>query len=680
MQEIEEPKINPKPLNNNDQTPEEISPYEQSRKERIKANLERMQKLGIVDLSLKLKSLTSPKRTPRNTPSSQKHPSPLQPSGPLRRSSRLHNVTPISYSEAALAKRDGLWEKKDVSLDEGSKPEVYTEEHEKLLGSTERSWKLFVDGYGSDGKRIYDQVKGKTCHQCRQKTLGHRTHCSKCQIVQGQFCGDCLFMRYGEHVLEALQNPNWICPVCRGICNCSLCRQGKGWAPTGPLYRKISSLGYKSVAHYLIQTRCSKTTVEGSLPTVNQVSAKRSLPFSNMETPSKRSHQINDEHNGPVMPPTEDMMHNELKTMKEKQLPDIRNLVTDGQTKRSLPFLNSKVQFGNVESIELNTDHEVHDHLGLSEPLFEDQIECELKCEKENLLHNSRNLAADGQTNISMPISRSEAESETLEPMIKDQKESELKSEKDGQLLNNGNLASDGQTTMPISGTEEQYEVVESAEVNNEVCDFGLVKPILEDKNSTNEEVKQLQSIDKQHDNSNIIIETCQMHKEKHALAFERSPDGIAARLRPRQQKSNGYGGAKFTGANEKIYDDVQQSLQNDLSNQQMEKAKELDIENDKHADSIAVSERSPIPNNKSASTAEPNPDSIGARLRQRRRMSKGFDDKVPEANEQNADTVQAFNNTSTMAEAGFNKKLLSITKPGEDSIARRLRSTQKLT
>lgn len=31
---------------------------------------------------------------------------------------------------------------------------------------------------------------------CRQKTLGHRTNCSKCNIVQGQFCGDCLYMRY----------------------------------------------------------------------------------------------------------------------------------------------------------------------------------------------------------------------------------------------------------------------------------------------------------------------------------------------------------------------------------------------------------------------------------------------------------------------------------------------------
>lgn len=39
--------------------------------------------------------------------------------------------------------------------------------------------------------------------------------------------------------MEANENPNWICPACRGICNCSLCRTAKGWPPTGPLYKKV---------------------------------------------------------------------------------------------------------------------------------------------------------------------------------------------------------------------------------------------------------------------------------------------------------------------------------------------------------------------------------------------------------------------------------------------------------
>ncbi|GER35695.1 zinc-finger domain of monoamine-oxidase Arepressor R1 [Striga asiatica] len=310
------------------------SAYELTREERIKENRERMQKLGLVDLSLKLNALKStPKRAyQRKYPLDQ---SPLPPPGPIRRSSRLqmidtvnvtgkacrfvgfgscslscsdfcyllyfirlpgisteylsqqgfsflalHNSTPVSYCEVRVTQKEKPLHGKDFLREEGSKPELYTEEHEKLLGSSEKSWTLFVDGYGKDGKRIYDPVKGKTCHQCRQKTLGFRTHCSKCSMVQGQFCGDCLYMRYGENVLEANENPNWICPVCRGICNCSLCRQAKGWAPTGILYRKISSLGYKSVAHYLIQTRHSDTVSDKNAVVT---SAKRSLPFSDVE-------------------------------------------------------------------------------------------------------------------------------------------------------------------------------------------------------------------------------------------------------------------------------------------------------------------------------------------------------------------------------------------------------------
>lgn len=71
-------------------------------------------------------------------------------------------MTPVSYVELKPVKKG-----KSLLVEEGSKPECYTEEHEKLLGSTEKSWTLFVDGYGKDGKRIYDQVRGKTCHQCR---------------------------------------------------------------------------------------------------------------------------------------------------------------------------------------------------------------------------------------------------------------------------------------------------------------------------------------------------------------------------------------------------------------------------------------------------------------------------------------------------------------------------------
>lgn len=67
------------------------SDYEKCREERIKQNLERMQKLGIYDLSLKLKSI-KPNRYKKNN-NQNKTPnccvSPLPSSVPTRRSSRF---------------------------------------------------------------------------------------------------------------------------------------------------------------------------------------------------------------------------------------------------------------------------------------------------------------------------------------------------------------------------------------------------------------------------------------------------------------------------------------------------------------------------------------------------------------------------------------------------------------
>lgn len=83
----------------------------------------------------------------------------------------------MSYSEVDLKKDKAL---EDIFPEVGSRAEIYSEEHEKLLGSTEKSWALFVDGYGKDGKRIYDPVRGKTCHQCR-------SGCCLCCLVESEY-------------------------------------------------------------------------------------------------------------------------------------------------------------------------------------------------------------------------------------------------------------------------------------------------------------------------------------------------------------------------------------------------------------------------------------------------------------------------------------------------------------
>nr|XP_023477782.1 cell division cycle-associated protein 7 isoform X4 [Equus caballus] len=102
-------------------------------------------------------------------------------------------------------------------------------------------------------EKIYNRSLGSTCHQCRQKTIDTKTNCRnpECWGVRGQFCGPCLRNRYGEEVKEALLDPNWHCPPCRGICNCSFCRQRDGRCATGVLVYLAKYHGFGNVHAYL---------------------------------------------------------------------------------------------------------------------------------------------------------------------------------------------------------------------------------------------------------------------------------------------------------------------------------------------------------------------------------------------------------------------------------------------
>ncbi|XP_027857656.1 cell division cycle-associated protein 7-like [Xiphophorus couchianus] len=105
--------------------------------------------------------------------------------------------------------------------------------------------------------KVYNSVTGSTCHQCRQKTVDTKTCCrnENCRGIQGQFCGPCLRNRYGEDVRKALLNPDWKCPPCRGICNCSFCRQREGRCPTGILFPLAQYRGFSDVHSYLSSLR-----------------------------------------------------------------------------------------------------------------------------------------------------------------------------------------------------------------------------------------------------------------------------------------------------------------------------------------------------------------------------------------------------------------------------------------
>eukprot|EP00887_Chlorella_sp_A99_P006806 scaffold2.g6806.t1 len=234
--------------------------YEQERARRIAQNKAKLEALGVAqavdDIKSSMAAERDAARKQRAARKAAKDAARASARAAPRRSSRVEGQPAPNYNENAmiLALADGMVaDKRDRRLlKENVSIEEYGLEHLQALGDHEQEWELFVDGYDAQGNRIYDKVNGQTCHQCRQKTLGKRTSCSQCQSLQGVFCGDCLFMRYGENVEEATANPNWVCPPCRDLCNCSFHRSRRGWAPTGTLYRRAAAEGYKSVAHYLV--------------------------------------------------------------------------------------------------------------------------------------------------------------------------------------------------------------------------------------------------------------------------------------------------------------------------------------------------------------------------------------------------------------------------------------------
>uniref|UniRef100_A0A2S2P6P5 Cell division cycle-associated 7-like protein n=1 Tax=Schizaphis graminum TaxID=13262 RepID=A0A2S2P6P5_SCHGA len=140
--------------------------------------------------------------------------------------------------------------------------------------------------YRSVGKK-YSTNEGTTCHQCRQKTLDQKSYCrnENCKGMRGMFCGFCLGRRYGEDVAEALLNPLWACPPCRGRCNCSICRRDQGKDPTGQLAQVAKAKGYKSVCHLL-------RTIEEELDSTNKNSIDTCEPKNPVENniePGNRS-------------------------------------------------------------------------------------------------------------------------------------------------------------------------------------------------------------------------------------------------------------------------------------------------------------------------------------------------------------------------------------------------------
>ena len=165
--------------------------------------MERMKALGIVDATRALTQSANAERLAKRQARACDGASRAGTIEPkprprvTRRSGRLSGAAPGEPTAF-----DAL--PPDLRDEPDRNPEVYTEAHRAALGTASTPWTLFVDGYDTKGNRIYDPVRGATCHQCRQKTVCRHTSCGACGELRGQFCGDCLWMRYGENVDEAI--------------------------------------------------------------------------------------------------------------------------------------------------------------------------------------------------------------------------------------------------------------------------------------------------------------------------------------------------------------------------------------------------------------------------------------------------------------------------------------------
>lgn len=174
---------------------------------------------------------------------------------------------PHTRSVSSAAKHSLVEGLKD---DQDLKRRVYSSRsrNQRLSAKETEALSIELDGVHSDPltmkkvaqrvkSKTYDKINGTTCHQCRQKTLDQKTVChnKNCIGIRGQFCGPCLRNRYGECARESLQDNTWVCPPCRGICNCSFCLPKKGRPPTGIMIHQAKEAGFDSVREYLEKSR-----------------------------------------------------------------------------------------------------------------------------------------------------------------------------------------------------------------------------------------------------------------------------------------------------------------------------------------------------------------------------------------------------------------------------------------
>ncbi|XP_024018359.1 cell division cycle-associated 7-like protein [Morus notabilis] len=268
------------------------SDYEDLRNARILENQNRLKTLGlqktISDLRSVVSSSSPPKTQVRN------YTKKVYETGSLRRSNRLKQISSLTITPKRTSlrrssrlrgngkpchpitgKKRVVEDHEDDSPRPANMPLVVVKGSKDVQLSPE-ALTLRCSSRGRGG--VYDPLFGICCHFCRQKKLcGEedckrcsnldmdepcigKTDCSVCHSSHGVFCRGCLKVRYGEEMEEVIRNKEWMCPHCieeKGIksywiCNSSICLKKRNMAPTGLAIYRAQELGYKSVAHLLM--------------------------------------------------------------------------------------------------------------------------------------------------------------------------------------------------------------------------------------------------------------------------------------------------------------------------------------------------------------------------------------------------------------------------------------------
>ncbi|WRX18552.1 Zinc-finger domain of monoamine-oxidase A repressor R1 - like 4 [Theobroma cacao] len=250
------------------------SDYETLRNARIVENQARLASLGLHKTISELRSIVSSAKSEKTQ--LRKWQKKDYEITPLRRSNRLKRTPAASTRTSNFLRRSSRLRGSDIGKENGSNSssgegeekrpanaplvKTYGARHQLSPEDSARRCRR-KEGRGS----VYNSVFGICCHFCRFISLFlfpwlGKTDCSVCHSSNGVLCRACLKLRYGEELEEVRENKEWMCPHCieeKGInpywiCNSSICLKNRRMAPTGIAIYRALELGYKSVAHLLM--------------------------------------------------------------------------------------------------------------------------------------------------------------------------------------------------------------------------------------------------------------------------------------------------------------------------------------------------------------------------------------------------------------------------------------------